>query len=258
MQVQVQVKNSHVRPDCGNKHGAPRPENTIHKMYDIVYRVSSEPLIFSESFDLRVPHVRSPSLWGRTWGFADPLILSSGFDLGVPGCPMFVPPNSGGERGVLLIMFLITWFTGFPRSPELRGRTWGTRPGRPVDSLKFLSKIFQQLLLFAGHDIRFSGGDHMVIGERLRQLREEKNFSQGDIEKKTGLLRCYVSRVENGHTVPSLETLEKFASALEAPMYKLFYDGEKPAGLHLPKSKSSDEKLWGSRESGSQDAAPVP
>ena len=87
----------------------------------------------------------------------------------------------------------------------------------------------------------------MVIGERLRQLREEKNFSQGDIEKKTGLLRCYVSRVENGHTVPSLETLEKFASALEAPMYKLFYEGERPTGLHLPKSKGSDEKLWGSK-----------
>ncbi len=87
----------------------------------------------------------------------------------------------------------------------------------------------------------------MVIGERLRQLREEKNFSQGDIEKKTGLLRCYVSRVENGHTVPSLETLEKFANALEAPMYKLFYDGDTPTGLQLPKSKNSEEKLWGSK-----------
>jgi transcriptional regulator with XRE-family HTH domain len=58
----------------------------------------------------------------------------------------------------------------------------------------------------------------MIIGDRLRALREEKKFSQGDIEKKTGLLRCYVSRVENGHTVPSVETLEKFARALEVPM----------------------------------------
>ena len=71
----------------------------------------------------------------------------------------------------------------------------------------------------------------MIIGDRLRVLREEKKLSQGDIEKKTGLLRCYVSRVENGHTVPAVETLEKFARALEVPMYQLFYDGEEPPKL---------------------------
>src|ERR1700689_5493055 len=87
----------------------------------------------------------------------------------------------------------------------------------------------------------------MVIGERLRELREAKKFSQGDIEKKTGLLRCYVSRVENGHTVPSLETLEKFASALESPMYRFFYDGKKPTGLHAAGGKNSGDKLWGTK-----------
>ena len=69
-------------------------------------------------------------------------------------------------------------------------------------------------------------GLQMVIGERLRALREHKKMSQGDIEKRTGLLRCYISRIENGHTVPSIETLEKMARALEVPMYQLFYDGE--------------------------------
>jgi transcriptional regulator with XRE-family HTH domain len=53
----------------------------------------------------------------------------------------------------------------------------------------------------------------MVIAERLKALREQKNLSQGDIEKRTGLLRCYISRVENGHTVPAIETLEKMARA---------------------------------------------
>jgi transcriptional regulator with XRE-family HTH domain len=87
----------------------------------------------------------------------------------------------------------------------------------------------------------------VIIGERLRALREEKKFSQGDIEKRTGLLRCYVSRVENGHTVPSVETLEKFARALEVPMYQLFYDGEEPPVLpNLPKRKSADDIAWGS------------
>jgi transcriptional regulator with XRE-family HTH domain len=87
----------------------------------------------------------------------------------------------------------------------------------------------------------------MIIGERLRSLREEKKLSQGDIEKRTGLLRCYISRVENGHTVPALETLEKMARALEVPLYQLFYDGEEPPELpNLPKRKSSEDIVWGS------------
>jgi len=68
----------------------------------------------------------------------------------------------------------------------------------------------------------------MIIGDRLREMREGKKLSQGDIEKRTGLLRCYISRVENGHTVPAIETLEKLARALEVPLYQLFYDGEEP------------------------------
>jgi transcriptional regulator with XRE-family HTH domain len=86
----------------------------------------------------------------------------------------------------------------------------------------------------------------MMIGDRLRALREGRKLSQGDIEEKTGLLRCYVSRVENGHTVPAVETLEKFARALEIPMYKLFYDGEEPPKLpNLLKRKTTDDILWG-------------
>jgi transcriptional regulator with XRE-family HTH domain len=83
----------------------------------------------------------------------------------------------------------------------------------------------------------------MVIGNRLRALREERNMSQGDIEKRTGLLRCYISRVENGHTVPAIETLEKMARAMEIPMYVLFYDGEKPPKPNVPEQVATG---WGS------------
>jgi transcriptional regulator with XRE-family HTH domain len=87
----------------------------------------------------------------------------------------------------------------------------------------------------------------MNIGDRLRTLREEKKITQGEVEKRTGVLRTYLSRVENGHTVPSVETLEKFARALEVPMYQLFYDGEEPPKLsNLPKRKSAADILWGS------------
>ena len=61
----------------------------------------------------------------------------------------------------------------------------------------------------------------MVIGERLRELRESKKLSQGDVERRTGLLRCYTSRVENGHTVPTIETLEKYARALGSPSVQI-------------------------------------
>jgi transcriptional regulator with XRE-family HTH domain len=82
----------------------------------------------------------------------------------------------------------------------------------------------------------------MIIGIRLRKLREERKLSQGDIEKRTGLLRCYISRVENGHTVPSLETLERMAAAMEIPLYQLFYEGERPPDLpNLTQRKSTDE-----------------
>ncbi len=87
----------------------------------------------------------------------------------------------------------------------------------------------------------------MLIGDRLRAIREEKKLSQGDIEQRSGLLRCYLSRVENGHTVPSVETLEKMARALEVPLYQLFYDGEEPPPLpNLPKRKTANDIAWGS------------
>ena len=81
----------------------------------------------------------------------------------------------------------------------------------------------------------------MVIGNRLKELRESKQLSQGDIEKRTGLFRCYISRVENGHTVPAVATLEKMARALEVPMYRLFHDGEAPASLRKFKPPTDGE-----------------
>jgi transcriptional regulator with XRE-family HTH domain len=85
----------------------------------------------------------------------------------------------------------------------------------------------------------------MIIGERLRALPDEKKSSQGEVEKQTGLLRCNISRVENGHTVPAVQTLEKFARALKVPLYQLFYDGEKPP--KLPQRKTADDFVWGNR-----------
>ena len=86
----------------------------------------------------------------------------------------------------------------------------------------------------------------MMIGDRIRQIREQKKLSQGDLERKTGLFRCYISRVENGHTVPSVETLEKFAQALEVPLYQLFYESEQPPALPDFSRGDSRDAAWGS------------
>ena len=80
----------------------------------------------------------------------------------------------------------------------------------------------------------------MNIGQRLMALRATKNLSQGDIGKRTGLLRCYVSRVENGHTRPNLETLQRWANALGVEVYQLFFEGE---GMPEPLSAGSMEPL---------------
>jgi len=69
----------------------------------------------------------------------------------------------------------------------------------------------------------------ILVGNRIRQIRHARKLSQDDIEQRAGLLRAYVSRVENNHTTPSVETMHKFARALEVPTYALFLDDGKPA-----------------------------
>jgi len=89
----------------------------------------------------------------------------------------------------------------------------------------------------------------MILSDRLRELREEKNLSQGDIEDRTGMFRCYISRVENGHTVPGVDTLTKLAAALEVPLWMLFYEGEEPPvapptlGQDVPGETAADRKF---------------
>jgi len=88
----------------------------------------------------------------------------------------------------------------------------------------------------------------MDVGDRLKQFRELRGLSQGKIEELTGLLRSYISRVENGHTVPSVETLQKFARALDMPLYQLLYEGEKPPKSLKPQAQEIDD--WASRGKG--------
>jgi transcriptional regulator with XRE-family HTH domain len=84
----------------------------------------------------------------------------------------------------------------------------------------------------------------MNIAKRLRELREAKGLSQGDIERRSGLLRSYISRVEGGYTAPSLATLEKFAKALEVETYQLLYEGKgRPSSPKLPEQSGVSQQV---------------
>jgi transcriptional regulator with XRE-family HTH domain len=86
----------------------------------------------------------------------------------------------------------------------------------------------------------------MLIGAHISVIREARKRSQGDVETRCGLLPVYISRVEIVHLVPSIETLEKLARALEVPLYQLFHEAkERPMGPHLPSRKLAAEITWG-------------
>ena len=85
----------------------------------------------------------------------------------------------------------------------------------------------------------------MNIGKRLLALRTAKNLSQGDIKRRTGLFRCYISRIENGHTSPGLEVLQRWAKALEVEVYQLFFEGEgKPEPVPAGARGALDNREW--------------
>ena len=88
----------------------------------------------------------------------------------------------------------------------------------------------------------------MNIAERVRYLREVKNLSQGDLENRTGLKRCYISRVEHGHTVPSVENLQKIAHGLGMQLYQMLYDGDEVAPL--AEASAGRNPDWASRGPG--------
>jgi transcriptional regulator with XRE-family HTH domain len=91
-----------------------------------------------------------------------------------------------------------------------------------------------------------------MIGDRLRIIREQRKLSQGDVEKRTGLLRCYISRVENGHTVPSVATLEKLARAFDLPLYRIFYEDEQSPISFAIAPDNTNRTDWGSSRKGAR------
>jgi len=84
----------------------------------------------------------------------------------------------------------------------------------------------------------------MIIGDRIRAIREEKQICQVDLAVRAGLLRGYLSQIEDGKAVPDVGTLDRIAAALEVPLHKLFYDGDDPPPLsNLPMRRTAGDIL---------------
>lgn len=82
----------------------------------------------------------------------------------------------------------------------------------------------------------------MFIGARIREIRQEKNLSQGDLQRRVGLHRCYISRVEAGRSVPSVDQLYRIAAGLGVRAFELLWDGKgaPPVPLAINHEKNDD------------------
>src|SRR5918999_2305271 len=74
------------------------------------------------------------------------------------------------------------------------------------------------------------GGEHMsderTFGQRLRETRIKAGFSQSDLEEISGIPKVRLSRYENGHVAPSIQTLERLARALTVSEASLLGDNQ--------------------------------
>ena len=59
------------------------------------------------------------------------------------------------------------------------------------------------------------------LGENMKKIRLAKQMSQGDICRKLGVDRSYISNVESGNKNPTLSTITKLAKALNVSVNEL-------------------------------------
>ena len=65
-----------------------------------------------------------------------------------------------------------------------------------------------------------------VFGTNLRSYRTKLNLSQEKIAELSGLHRTYISSVERCQRIISIENIQRIATALNIPAYKLLMEGE--------------------------------
>ena len=64
----------------------------------------------------------------------------------------------------------------------------------------------------------------MSLGEKIKQLRQEKGYSQTFLEKRSGVNSKLLSKYENGRIIPTADTLRKIAEGLDISADYLIFD----------------------------------
>src|ERR1700691_1915120 len=103
----------------------------------------------------------------------------------VVGCPVRIAPLAPKPDGAIFCQ---------PTTETLP--LWSSAPGhmnekRIFQDLAVPVEIARNSLDYVGASGETGKDSRMIIGDRLRAMREEKQLSQGDVENRTGLLRCY-------------------------------------------------------------------
>jgi transcriptional regulator with XRE-family HTH domain len=75
----------------------------------------------------------------------------------------------------------------------------------------------------------------MVLGQRLRQLRKGRHWTQQDLERESGVAQGNITNIETGRTPnPTAQTVQRLADALEVPVDTLLNDTEPPIDISMP------------------------
>jgi transcriptional regulator with XRE-family HTH domain len=84
------------------------------------------------------------------------------------------------------------------------------------------------------------GGANLPLGERLKQLRQERGLSQADLAAKVGTDPGQISRYENGRMAPSAEAVARLADVLDVSCDYLLIEDSPRRPLHTPEDVLGD------------------
>lgn len=80
-----------------------------------------------------------------------------------------------------------------------------------------------------------------AMGQELRAIRRGRKMTIADLARATGLSTSMLSRTENGHVSPSINTLRLLSRALSTPIIAFFRSYEKELDVQIVKSKADLE-----------------
>ncbi|MGH3369659.1 MAG: helix-turn-helix domain-containing protein [Nocardioidaceae bacterium] len=84
------------------------------------------------------------------------------------------------------------------------------------------------------------GGHLMPIGERIKQLRKEAGWSQGELAERVDTDARQISRYENGRITPGLDVLARIAQTLDISLDHLVFDDIPRRRLHANENALGD------------------